>query len=171
MLATWAEIMAHTETWLTHLDKATPQVEAHLYQAAGEHAVHESTHIAASETVLCCNDSFRTVDRSVSQKRRVLVGIRSVPTEILPQIFIEAVDARQRETITSLSSYYDMGSSYQEFNTLFPTFNLIPFTLSATCKRWRAICQSTPRLWRYARVPMVNVTRQGSKTTGKLQFE
>jgi len=169
MLVTWAEIVALTEALLTYLDKATPQVEAHLHQAAEEHAAHESTHIAASESVLYCTDSLRAVDRSISQKKSVLFGIRSVPTEILLRIFIEAVDARQHEIITSLYSYYDMGDSH--YQALLKTFNLIPFTLSATCKRWRAICQSTPRLWRYTRVPTISYSRHSNKIIGRSQFE
>ena len=98
-------------------------------------------------------------------------SIRRVPTEILLRIFIEAVGARQREIITSLPSYNDPGGSGNDLSALLTTFNLVPFTLSATCKRWRAICQSTPLLWRYARVPMVNFTHRGNKTTGRTQFE
>ena len=171
MLATWAESVALTEALLAHLDKATPQVEAHLHLAANEHAAHESAHSAASESIISCTDSLRAVDRNIAQKKRALFGLRRVPTEILLQIFIEAVDARQHEIITSLSSYYDAGPSYHDLNALSTTLNLIPFTLSATCKRWRAICQSTPQLWKYARVPMINSTVQGNKITGKAQFE
>ena len=175
MLVTWAEIMALTETLLTHLDKATPQVETHLRQAADEHAAHESGHIAASESVLSCTDSLRTVDRSISQKRSVLFGIRHLPTEILPRIFVEAVDARQRDIITSLSSYCDKGNSTHDLDALgTTTSNLVPFRLSAVCKRWRAVCQSTPRLWRYARVPMnicYDYYNGRSKIIGKPQFE
>ena len=171
MLVTWAELVALTEALLTHLDKATPQVETHLHQAANEHVAHESAHIAASESVLSCTDNLRMVDRSIAQKRSVLFGIRHVPTDILPRIFIEAVDVRQREIITSLSSYYDIGYSNQDLNVLLTTFNFIPFTLSATCKRWRAICQSTPQLWRYTRAPMVVYPLQGATTTGRSQFE
>jgi len=46
MLATWAETAALTEALLAHLDKATPQVEAHLHLAADEYAAHESAYIA-----------------------------------------------------------------------------------------------------------------------------
>src|SRR5258706_8627367 len=169
MLVTWAELAALTETLLTHLDKAIPQVEAHLHQAADERAAHESTHIAASESVLYCTDSLRAVDRSIAQKKSALFGIRSVPTEILPRIFIEAVDARQREIITSLYSYYDMGDSH--YQALLKTFNLIPFTLSATCKRWRAICQSTPRLCRDNHLPTISYSRHSNKIIGRSQFE
>ena len=175
MSVMWAEIVALTEALLTHLDKATPQVETHLHQAANEHVAHESGHIAASESVLSCTDSLRTVDRSIAQKRSVLFGIRHIPTEILPRIFIEAVDARQHEIITSLSSYYDKGYSTHDLNALeITTSNLVPFTLSAICKRWRATCQSTPRLWRYARVPMnVCYDRFYDRTMiiGKIRFE
>ena len=171
MLATWTEIVALAEALLTRLDKATPQVETHLHLAADEHAAHESAHIAASESNLSCTDMLYAADRSIANKKGVLSGLRRIPTEILPQIFIEAVDARQHEIITSLPSYYDPLSSYHDLNALSNTLNLVPFTLSATCKRWRAICQSTPRLWRYARVPMINITRQGNKITGKTQFE
>jgi hypothetical protein len=171
MLATWAETVALTEALLTHLDKSTPQVEAHLHLAANEQAAHESAHIAASGSMLSCTDMLRAVDRSIAQKKGALIGLRRVPTEILPQIFIEAVDARQHEIITSLSSYYDPGSLDYDFDALLTTLNLVPFTLSATCKRWRAICQSTPRLWRYARVPMFISTSQGDKMIGKPQFE
>jgi hypothetical protein len=171
MLVTWAETVALTEALLSHLDKSTPQVEAHLHLAADEQAAHKSAHIAASASMLCCTDSLRAVDRSIAQKTGALIGLRSLPTEILPQIFIEAVDARQHEIITSLSSYYDPGLEDHDLDVLLTTLNLVPFTLSATCKRWRAICQSTPRLWRYARVPMVTSTGQGKKITGKTQFE
>jgi hypothetical protein len=169
--ATWAEAVALTEALLTHLDKATPQVETHLHLAGDEHAVHESVHIEALETEFICTDMLRALDQSISKKKGALFGLRSLPTEILPQIFIEAVDARQHEIITSLSSYSDSGPSHHDFNVLFKTLNLVPFTLAATCKRWRAICQSTPQLWRYARVPMVNSTVRGNKITGKTQFE
>jgi hypothetical protein len=171
MLATLAEIVALTEALLIQLDKSIPQVETHSHLAADEHAAHESAHIAAPESMLSCTDMLHVVDRSISQRKGALFGLRRVPTEILPQIFIEAVDARQHEIITSLSSYRDQLSSYHDLDVLFKTLNLVPFTLSATCKRWRAICQSTPRLWRYARVPMVNSTGQGNKVIGKLQFE
>jgi len=171
MLATWTETVALAEALLTRLDQATPQVETHLQLAADERAAHESAHVEASESMLPCPDSLRAVDRSIAKKRAALFGVRNVPTEILPQIFIEAVDARQHEIITSLSSYYDSGSSRHDLNALLTTLNLVPFSLSATCTRWRAICQSTPRLWRYTRVPMVNYTRQGNKITGKIQFE
>ena len=171
MLATWAEIAALTETLLTHLDKATPQVEAHLHDAADERAAHESTHIAASESVRYCTNSLRAVDQIIAQKRSVLFSIRSVPTEILLRIFIEAIEARQREIIASLSYYHDAVNEYQDVNSHFTTLNLVPFGLSATCKRWRAICQSTPRLWRYARVPMVTSTFFAYKITGRSQFK
>ena len=171
MLETWAGIVALTQHLLTHLGEATQQVEAHLYQAADEHAAHESGHIAASESVLSCTDGLRAVDRSIAHKRSVLSGIRHIPTEILPRIFIEAVDARQREIITSLSSYNDRGRLSHRLPALSTTFNLVPFTLSATCKCWRAICESIPLLWRYARVPMVYYTPQGRKTAGKSQFK
>jgi hypothetical protein len=171
MLATWAEIVTLTEALITLVDKSTPQVEAHLHQTADEHAAHESAHIAASESIVSCTDMLRAVDRSIAQKKRPLVGLRRVPTEILPQIFMEAVDARQHEIITSLSSYYDPGSSDHDLDARLTTLNLVPFTLSATCRRWRAICQSTSRLWRYACVPMVISTGQGDKMTGKPQFE
>ena len=171
ILATWTETVALTEALLIQLDKATPQVETHLRLAADEQAAHESAHIAASESMLPCTNSLRAVDRSIAEKRRTLFGLRSVPTEILSQIFIETVDARQREIIISLSSYYDAGSSYNDLDPLLTTLNLVPFTLSATCKRWRAICQSTPQIWRYARAPMAISTRQGSKIIGKAQFE
>ena len=170
LLATWAEIVALTEDLLTHLERAAPQVEAHLYLVAEEQAVHESVHIAASESVLSCADSLRAVDRSIAQKKGALFGFRCLPTEILSQIFIEAVEARQREIITSLSSHYYIGPVDQDLNALLATLNLVPFTLSATCKRWRAICQSTPRLWRYARVPSISF-RHKPKIIGKAQFE
>jgi hypothetical protein len=171
MLATWAETVALTEAFFTHLCKATPQVKSHLHLAANEHAAHESAHIAASESMLPCTDMLHAVDRSISKKKGALFGLRSVPTEILSRIFIEAVDVRQHEIVTSLSSYYDPGSTHHDLNAIFKTLNVVPFTLSATCKRWRSICQSTPRLWRYARVPMVISTSRGNKTPGKTQFE
>jgi hypothetical protein len=171
MLATLAEIMALTEALLKQLDKSTPQVETHSHLAADEHAAHESAHIAASESILSCTDSLHAVDRSIAQKKGALIGPRHVPTEILPRIFIEAVEARQHEIITSLSSYYDPGPSHHDLDAHFKTLNLVPFTLSSTCKRWRAICQSTPRLWRYARMPMVISTGRGNKITGETQFE
>jgi hypothetical protein len=171
MSATWAETVALTEALLTQLDKAAPQVKTHLHVVANEHAAHESAHIAASESMLPCSGLLHAVDQSISKKKGTLFGLRSLPTEILPRIFIEAVDARQHEIITSLSSSYDPGSSYHDPNATFKTLNLVPFTLSATCKRWRAICQSTSRLWRYARVPMVILTGQGIEVIGKTQFE
>ena len=103
------------------------------------------------------------VDRSIAQNRGALSSLRRFPTEILLQIFMEAIDARQSEIINSLSSYYDFGSSPHDLNTLLTTLNLVPFILSATCKRWRAICETTPHLWRYARVPMTVSTSTGNK--------
>ena len=171
ILATWAEIVALTEALLTRLDKATPQVEAHLHLAADEHAAHESAHIATSESKLSYTKMVHDVDQSIVKNRGALSGLRHVPTEILQQIFTEAVDARQHEIITSLSSYYDPGPFSHDFDELSKTLNLVPFTLSATCKRWRAICQSTPQLWRYARVPMIGYTPMWYKMIGKTQFE
>jgi len=171
MLATWAEIVALAEALLTRLDKATPQVEAHLHQAAGQHAAHESAHIATSESRLSYTKMLREVDRSIVKNKRALSGIRQVPTEILQQIFIEAVDARQYEIIASLSSYYDPSPSCYDLGALSKTLNLVPFTLSATCKRWRAICRSTPQLWRYARVPMIGSIYPRHKVIGNTQFE
>jgi len=171
MLATWAETVALAEALLTHLDKATPQVEAHLHLAADEHAAHESAHIAASESMLSYTTMLHEVGRSISKKRGALFGLRCVPTEILRRIFIEAVNVRQHEIITSLSSYFDPSPLNHDLDALSKTLNLVPFTLSATCKRWRAICQSTPQLWRYARVPMIYSTNMGYKIIGKTQFE
>ena len=171
MLSAYTEIVALTEALRAHLEKAAPQVEAHLHLAADEHAAHESAHIAASESMLSCTESLHAVDRSIVKKKGALFGIRHMPTEILPRIFIEAVDARQREIITSLSSYHDTGRYKHDLSALSTTLNLVPFTLAATCKRWRAICESIPQLWRYARVPMVNRTLQGNMTTGRIQFE
>jgi len=171
VLATWAEIAALTEALLTRLDRATPQVEAHLHLAADEHAAHESAHIAASESMLFCTTTLHEVDQSIAKKKGALSGLRRVPTEIFQQIFIEAVDARQHEIITSLSSYEEPELLYRDLNALSETLNLVPFTLSATCKRWWAICLSTPQLWMYARVPMICPTDMGYKIIGKTQFE
>ncbi len=172
LLATSAEIVTLTEALLTHLDKAAPQVETHLDLAANEHAAHESAHIAASESMLSCTDGLCLVDRSIAQKMGALFALRRLPTDILPQIFIEAVEARQREIITSLSSYFGEGASIQDLNALSTTLNLVPFTLSATCKRWRAICQSTPQLWKYARVPTIFSSGGAQrKIIGQAQFE
>ena len=168
-LVTWGEIVALTEALLTHLDKATPQVETHLHQTANEYAAHETAHIAASESVLSYTDSLRAVDQNIAHKKSVLFGIRRVPTEILPQIFVEVVDARQYEIISSLSSYYDVEDSYQDLDYLLTTFNFVPFALSATCKRWRAICQSTPQLWRYIRAPMITSVYRRDIIIGRTQ--
>ena len=169
LLATWGEIVVLIETLLTHLDKAAPQVESHLHLAADERAAHEYAHIAASASMLSCTDSLRAVDRSIAQKKSLLFGIHSVPTDILLPIFIEAVDARQCEIINCLSSNYFTG--YNDLNALSTTLNLVPFTLSATCKRWRAICQSASRLWRYARVPTIVHSGRKRNIIGKAQFE
>ena len=88
-----------------------------------------------------------------------------------PSCAIIAIEARQGEIINSLSSYYDFASSPHDLNTLMMTLNLVPFILSATCKHWRAICETTPHLWRYARVPMIVSTLTGNKIIGKAQFE
>jgi len=172
MLATWAEIVALTEDLLTRLDKATPQLEAHLHLAADEHAAHESAHIATSKSKLSYTKMLHEVDQSISENKGASSSRRRIPTEILQQIFIEAVDARQHEIVTSLSSYYEPSSlSDHDLGAISKTLNLIPFTLSATCKHWRAICQSTPQLWRYARVPMLGCTIVGDKIIGESQFE
>ena len=173
MLATFAEIVALTEALLTHLEKTAPQVEAQLHLVADEHAAHESAHIAASESMDSCTDSLNAVDRSIAKKKGALFGIRHIPTEMLARIFIEAVGARQREIITSLSSFHDAGSSNSDLNRLSTTLNLVPFRLSAICKRWRTICQSTPQLWRYAQVPMTITYNHHNrpKIIGKTQLE
>jgi len=171
MLATWAEIVALTEALLIRLDKSTPQVEAHLHLAADEQAARESAHIATSKFKLSCTKMLHEMDQIIAENRGASSGLRRVPTEILRQIFIEAVDARQHEIITSLSSYDKPALLYLDLNALSKTLNLVPFSLSATCKRWRAICQSTPWLWRYARVPMICPTDVGYKTIGRTQFE
>jgi len=171
ILVTWAETVALTETMLAHLDKAATQVQMSLHLAADEQAAHKSARIAASESMRACSDSLQAVDRSIAQKRVALYGLRLAPTEILLQIFMEAVDARQCEIINSLSSHCNGGASSHDLSILVTTLNLVPFTLSATCKRWRAICRSTPRLWRYARVPTIASSDHGNKIIGKTQFE
>ena len=170
ILAVWTEIVPLAEAILARLDKATTQVETHLHLAAGEQTAHESAHIAASESLMFCTDSLQVVDRIIAQKRRALSGFRCIPTEIILRIFMEAVDSRQREIINSLWSS-DVGFSYQNFDTLSTTLNLVPFTLSATCRRWRTICQTTPQLWRYARVPIIFSGYGGDKIIGNAQFE
>ena len=171
ILATWNEIKTVTEAMLTRFDRAAMEVETHLHLATDEQAAHDSTNIAASESLLSCTDLLRVVDRSIAQKRGALSSLRRFPTEILLQIFMEAIEARQSEIINSLSSYYFFGSSPHDLNTLLTTLNLVPFILSVTCKRWRAICETTPHLWRYARVPMMTSTLTGNKIIGKAQFE
>jgi len=166
ILAAWAEIMALTDTMLTQLDKVTTQVETHLHLAAYQEAVHASTHIAASGCLRSCTESLRVVNRSIVQ-----IKLHFIPTEILVQIFMEAVDTRQHEITNSLSSYRDTASSHSDIKKTRETFNLVPFTLSAICKRWRAICRSTARLWRYARVPTPTPPYPPSKVIGKTQFE
>jgi len=170
ILAAWTEIVPLAEAILARLDKATTQVETHLHLAAGEQTAHESAHIAASESLMFCTDSLQVVDRLIAQKRKVLSNFRRIPIEIILRIFMGAVDARQREIIDSLWSF-DVRFSYQNFDTLSKTLNLVPFTLSATCKRWRTICQSTPQLWRYARVPILFSGPGGDKIIGNAQFE
>jgi F-box-like len=167
ILAAWVEILTLTETLLARLDRATLQMETHLYLATDEQAAHEFASIAASESLLSCTDSLRAVDRSIAQKRRALSGLRRMPTEILQQIFMKAVDARQTEIIDSLLSYSYL-YSYSDPKALLETLNLIPFTLTAICKYWRALCRDTPQLWRYARVPSSYL---GNKIIGKTQFE
>ena len=173
ILVTWAETVALAEKLLTHLDETTTQVETHLCLAASEQAAHETAHHVASGSLRHYTNFLRTVDQGIAEKKGVLVGLRLVPTEILPQIFMEVVDARQHEINNSLSSYSDTGDSYssRDLNEYSKTLNLVPFTLSATCKRWRAICQTTPQLWRYARVPTIVSTSNGYKIIGKAQFK
>ena len=171
ILATWNEIKTLAEAMLARLDRAAKEVETHLHLSTDEQAAHHSAHIVASESLLSCADHLRVVDRSIAQKKGALSSLRRFPTEILLQIFMETIDARQSEIINSLSSYYDVPSSPYDLNTLLMTLNLVPFILSATCKRWRAICETTPYLWRYARVPMIVSTSTGNKIIGKAQFE
>jgi hypothetical protein len=175
ILATWADLVPLTETLIVHLDKATPQVGIHLHLAADEHAAHECAHIASSQSLLFYTNSLRAIDESIAQKR---TGLRALPTEILRQIFVAAVDARQSEITNSLSSYYEAEPPYSVLDSrcvidsLLTTLNLVPFTLSATCKRWRTICQFTARMWRYARVPTIVPSHPNKETiVGKTQFE
>ena len=107
ILTGWTEIKTRTEDMLVRLEMASTEVETHLHLAGDEQAVHESAYIAVSESLLSCADSLRVVDRSIAEKRRALFGLRRLPSEILLHIFMEAVDARQREIINSLSSYTD----------------------------------------------------------------
>ena len=170
-LATWNEIKTLAEAILAHLDRSATEIETHLHLATDQQAAHDSAHIAASESLLSRADILRVVDRSIAQNRGALSSLRCFPTEILLQIFMEGIEARQSEIINSLSSYYDFGSSPHDLNTLLTTLNLVPFILSATCKRWRAICETTPHLWIYARVPMIVSTSTGNNIIGKAQFE
>ena len=171
ILATWNETKTLAEAMLARLDRAAKEVETHLHLATDEQAAHDSTHIEGSESLVSCADLLRVVDRSIARKRGALSSLRRFPTEILLQIFMEAIEARQSEIINFLSSYFDFLSSPHDLNTLLTTLNLVPFILSATCKRWRAICETTPYLWRYARVPMIVSTLIGNKIIGKAQFE
>ena len=171
ILGTWNEIKTLAEAMLARLDRAATEVETHLHLATDEQAAHHSAHIVASRSVLSCADILRVVDQGVAEKRGALSALRRFPTEILLQIFMEAIEARQSEIINSLSSYYDFAATPHDLNTLLMTLNLVPFILSATCKRWRAICETTPYLWRYARVPMIVSTSTRNKIIGKAQFE
>ena len=171
ILTAWTEIKTLTGDMLARLEMAATEVETHLHLAAGEQAAQESAHVAASDSLLSCADSLHVVNRSIDEKRRALFGLRRLPSEILLQIFREAVDARQCEIIKSLSSYKDPGRVHPNLDTLLTTVNLVPFILSATCMRWRVICQTTPQLWRYALVPMIVSVHTGNKAIGKAQFE
>jgi hypothetical protein len=154
LLTTWSDILRLTDEVSARLERAKLQAEVHLHLCATEQIAQESAAEAAKQSLQAIGVNLMSLKSSISQKRRKIYSIRCLPTELLQQIFNLLVEEKQASLNSRLRS---SPSSLPAYTTdpaaMWKTINFVPINLSAICKRWRDICESTPSLWRFLRIP------------------
>ncbi|KZV91538.1 hypothetical protein EXIGLDRAFT_837018 [Exidia glandulosa HHB12029] len=109
----------------------------------------EDAVVAARAQVLTLQHKRELVQQRVTVSRGLLHPLRRVPNEILCEIFLADRDS----SLPALCYLWDIAirkSSYHEPLVTADRMRAVrrwPFTLSAVCRRWRAIATSTPALW------------------------
>ena len=64
------------------------------------------------------------------------------------------VEEKQASLNSQLNAFPSSPKSYYSDPAgMWKTINFVPIILSGTCHRWRDICESTPSLWRFLRIP------------------
>ena len=154
LLATWSDILRLNDEVSACLEKAKLQAEAHLHLCAVEKIAHESTAAAAKQSLQAIGGSLKGLKSSISHNRKRIYSIRCLPTELLQQIFNILVKEKQVSLRGRLNTFPSSPKSYYSDPAgMWKTINFVPIILSGTCHRWRDICESTPSLWRYLRIP------------------
>ena len=154
LLATWSDILRLTDEVSASLERAKLQAEVHLHMCAVEQIAHESAAAAAKRSLLAIGGSLNGLKGSISQNRKHVYSIRCLPTELLQQIFNILIVEKQAFLNSQLNTFPSSPKSYSTDPAgMWKTINFVPIILSGTCKRWRDICESTPSLWRFLRIP------------------
>ena len=155
LLTTWNDILKLTDEVSVLLERAKLQADVHLHLCAGEQIAHESAAEAAKQSLQAIGVGLHSLNSSISQNKRKIHTIRCLPTELLQQIFNLVVEVKQASLDSRLITFPPSPKAYLNDPVAMwkKTINFVPITLSAICKRWRDICESTPSLWRFLRIP------------------
>jgi hypothetical protein len=154
LLATWSNILRLIDELSPCLERAKLQAEAHLHLCAVEQVAHESAAAAAKQSLRGMGGRLNRLKSSISQKRKKIYSIRCLPTELIYQIFKILVEEKQASLNRRLYSFQSLPKAYcTDPKAMWKTINFVPIILSAVCTRWRDICESTPGLWRFLRIP------------------
>lgn len=154
LLATWSDILRLNDEVSACLEKAKLQAEAHLHLCAVEQIAHESAAAAAKQSLQAIGGGLKGLKSSISHNRKQIYSIRCLPTELLQQIFNMVVEEKQVSLNSQLNTFPSSPKSYYSDPAgMWKTINFVPIILSGTCHRWRDICESTPSLWRFLRIP------------------
>jgi len=134
------------------------QAVLQLHESLRAHAAQAAEHI---ETSLC------TIYQSIDDKRLgVLHPLRRLAVEIFREIFQHAVEEERNDLIDLLA--YNMLPAQRHLPT-------VAFNIAATCRHWREIATTMPRLWRYICAPWIATVqldgRVFSATVGRARFE
>ena len=117
---------------------STTQAELQLHESLRAHAAQAVEHIETSLTTIC---------QSIDDKRLgVLHPMRRLAVEIFREIFEYAVEEEYNNLIKQLA------------NDDIPVQMHLPtvaFTIAATCRHWREVATTMPKLWRYICAPWV----------------
>jgi hypothetical protein len=154
LLATWSNILRLTDEVSACLERAKLQAEAHLHLCAVEQVAHESAAAAAKQSLQAMGGGLNGLKSSISQKRKKIYSIRCLPTELLQHIFEILVEEKQASLYSRLTAFPSSSKAYYtDPAAMWKTINFVPIVLSAVCKRWQDVCESTPSLWRFLRIP------------------
>jgi len=154
LLATWSDILRLTDEVSACLDRARMQAEVHLQLCGVEQVAHESAAAATKQSLQAIGGNLSGLKSSISQRKKKQYSIRCLPTELLQQIFNTLVEEKQVSLNGRLNAFPSSPKAYYTDPAgMWKTINFVPIILSGTCKRWRDICESTPSLWRFIRIP------------------